>query len=88
MLPSARRVPHHELIPRYGNTGGTTNKQYKNPSGQLSIFVQRSHSTPNQRKQPPKHISGGLNESVRGWVAAGGAGRVILFLLPTTSDFS
>ena len=27
-------------------------------SGQL-IFVQHSHNTPNQRKQPPKHISGG-----------------------------
>lgn len=60
-------VPHHKLILLYGNTGGTANKHYKTVWTAF-LFVQHSHSTPNQRKQPPKHISGGLNEYVRGWV--------------------
>lgn len=81
-------VPHHELIRLHGNTGGTTNKHHKTVWTAF-IFVQPSHNTPNQRKQLPKHISGGLNVYVRGWGAGRGfAEGVILFLHPATSDFS
>lgn len=34
------------------------------------MFVQHSHNTPNQRKQAPKHISGGPRECVYVYVWA------------------
>lgn len=43
-------------------------------SGQLFVFTPHSHNTPNQRKQPPKHISGDPgNVWVGGWKGAWGS---------------
>lgn len=78
-------VPHHKLILLYGNTGGTTNKHSKTVWTAF-LFVQHSHNTPNQRKQPPKHISGGLGERMCGWMERIVDG-VNLFLHAATSDF-
>lgn len=77
---------HHKLIPLHGNTGGTTNKHYKT-IWTAFILVQHSHNTPNQRKQPPKHISGGLCDSVCEWVDGRGGGGSFYSYIPTTSDF-
>lgn len=67
-------VPHHELILLCGNTGGTANKHYKTVWTAF-VLVQHSHNTPNQRKQPPKHVSGGPSVCVRGWMDLGGRRR-------------
>lgn len=69
-------VPHHHqtLILLHGNTGGTTNKHCR-PVWTAFLCTQHYHNTPNQRKQPPKQISGG---SVCAWGAVMGVHSTLI----------